>query len=58
MHSHMNVKKVPRGRKEYLGARFMEQFTVLESCIPFLFPMGRFVTDDLPFGSLTVHCIC
>jgi hypothetical protein len=31
---------------------------VLESRIPFLFPMGRFVTDDLLFGRLTVHCIC
>ena len=36
----------------------MEQFSALESCIPFLFPMGRFVTADLPFGRLTVHCIC
>jgi len=36
----------------------MKQFTALESCILFLFPMGRFVTADLPFGRLTVHCIC
>lgn len=42
---------------EYLGARFMEQFTALESCIPFLFPMGRCATADLSFGRLTVHCI-
>jgi hypothetical protein len=36
----------------------MEQFTVLDFRIPFLFAMGRFVTADLPFGRLTVHCIC